>query len=221
MSSSSDTSAVETATSMSWETVVEDFTRTLSYGPAILSTASRTSSRSPSVASPAVPVTITSTVPCPLGWSQSACANRTPWTASAALMNVSSIDRAASSDQDRSARVRSPSSSSVSLPSRTIQSSPFEMPSIPLRNMRLRVICPSGTLYREPSFSASTRTSTDRLPFCRTAASMAKKRSSSPLMSFCVLKMWPFSIFTASPWSFVLDSVTRPCAFWAFLRFFP
>jgi len=35
------------------------------------------------------------------------------------------------------------------------------------------------------------------------------------------MTMWPFSIFTASPWSFVLDSVTRPCAFWAFLRFFP
>jgi hypothetical protein len=61
-------------------------------------------------------------------------------------MNVSSMGRAASSDHERSVRVLSPSSSSVSLPSRIIQSGPLLISSMPLMKVRLRVICPSGTL---------------------------------------------------------------------------
>ena len=115
--------SVVTVTEIFCDTVTEDFTRILSYGPAILSTASLTAASSPSVASPAVPVTMTSTVPCPRGWLQSACANSTPETDSAASMKVSSVARCASSDHERSVRALALSSSSVSLPSRTIQSS--------------------------------------------------------------------------------------------------
>ena len=166
-------------TAMSWGTVSDDFTRILSYGPAILSTASRTSSRSPSVASPAVPVTITSTVPCPLGWSQSACANRTPWTASAALTKVSSIARAASSDQERE---RARPKSFVVLCVAAFPDYPIlgvGDPVDPVEEREAQVICASGTLYRAPSFSASTRTSTDLAPFA--GLPLQQQRTEAPL----------------------------------------
>ncbi|MPN04020.1 hypothetical protein SDC9_151256 [bioreactor metagenome] len=209
-----------TFTVMSCATVEELLTRTSSYGPEILLTAARTSVRSPSVASPAVPVTITLTVPCPLGWLQSACANRTPRTDSAALTNVSSVARCASSDHERRTRERKLSSSSVSLPSWVIQSVPLLIVTSPMY-VRVRLICPSGTLYREPSVSASTKTSTVWAPFCSTDASSVKKRSSSPLTSLMVLKTCPFEILIASPFCPVRVRVTTPWAFCAFLRFFP